>query len=164
MSGRLDPETIATVQTLRNNGYSYSEIQSKTGLSAGSVANALKGGKKTSKTLQALTQAPVSDAAQEPTEVLTHDNIRHILSEQIEFLSAQAKACRATGDEQGLSRASRNLAQTSALLAKLTPQPEAEQQDGIYVTKESLSAAALACKEKLREKLRKALESNAKPL
>ena len=160
MAQKLTSSVIKTVQTMRNNGYSYSEIKAETGLSDGSIANALKGGK--SKTSQARTRTgDVSEKAiTPPGETLTHEDLRAYLSDQIRDLRTQCTNAEAVGDKEQYARSNRGLVTATALLGKLTPAPIQVDPDGVWVDGDTLRETATATRAKLHELLDRAIEAS----
>ncbi len=130
---------IAEIQADKRAGATYKDLQDKYGLAAGSIRNALKAKAKPPAKAEAKAATPAAPESPEPP---TQEDVRRWLGEQVHALRADAGRLRGEGDAPALAAVNRSLVAASALLARVTPAPPPTENQGYYVTHESMAASA----------------------
>lgn len=159
MPRKLNPPIVAKIKRLKASGSTHAEIAEKTGVSRGTVTNALrqvKPAKPAPRTVAVPAALPASESpTTAPIEPMTPEGLLLELQRELADLRRDAEQARKNGDDAGLARSQRLRSALLSLATRIQRSlPIAD--DLVLVPRDTLEQTASTARAKILERIRRA--------
>ncbi|MBE7480813.1 MAG: hypothetical protein HS104_12635 [Polyangiaceae bacterium] len=164
MPRKLNPSLVREIKKLKARNATHEEIAEKTGVSRGTVSNALRQ-VKPAKPAASTKGAPAAPSSPEPSaplpvEPMTPEGLLLELQRELADLRRDAEQARKNGDDAGLSRTQRLRSALLCLATRIQRSlPIAD--DMVLVSRDALEQAAASARAKILERMRRSARGGA---